>query len=284
MKLFGCTVVHNEEPFIPIIMPYIELMGYDKFVVYDNESTDNTVKLLLNYSFVEIRNLVTNGHFSDYAKRDVQLNFYRECYKYGHDNDEQVWMTFTDFDEVIFTTREREKTVKDYLEWQTRKGYNIFDGRFLHITNNKDNFNSDYLKNGILPHQLDGSRATWWLSEGKKATMILATDFPYLEASCGNHSLGAKIEEGKTVLNLDNTKEFYNFHFKYFSKDLLRKKAEAYAKHDGKNLILEEEVGKTCDKVRASSFSFEQLFLLNGLLAKPLETRDGFGDGFYLIK
>lgn len=283
MKLFGYTVIHNEELYIPIIMPYIERMGYDKFVVYDNESTDNSVEILKQYPFVEIRPLMTDGHFSDYKKRDIQLSSYVECYQYGKNNDEQVWMTFTDFDEVIFMTREREKTVKEYLEWQVKKGYNVFDGRFLHITSDKDTFNKDNLKNGLLPHQLEGSRATWWLSEGKKPTLILATDFEYMETTCGNHSLGAKIEEGKKVLNLDDTKEFYNLHFKYFSKDLLRQKAEAYAKHDGKNLILVNEVNEACDRARTSSFTFEQLFLMNGFFAKPLITGDGFGDGFYLV-
>ena len=133
MKLFGYTVIHNEELFIPIIMPYIERMGYDKFVVYDNESTDNSVEILKQYPFVEIRQLITDGHFSDAKKRDIQLSSYVECYQYGKNNDEQVWMTFTDLDEVIFMTREREKTVKEYLEWQIKKGYNVFDGRFLHV-------------------------------------------------------------------------------------------------------------------------------------------------------
>ena len=57
MKLFGCTVVKNEEGMIPYVMPYVERLGYDKFVVYDDNSTDNTVEELLKYPFVEIRQM-----------------------------------------------------------------------------------------------------------------------------------------------------------------------------------------------------------------------------------
>ena len=46
MKLVGLTFTYNEENMIPYVMPYVERMGYDKFIVYDNESTDNTVEII----------------------------------------------------------------------------------------------------------------------------------------------------------------------------------------------------------------------------------------------
>lgn len=69
MKLIGYTCTFNEAGMVPYVMPYVERMGYDKFIVYDNMSTDNTVELLSKYPFVEIRYYDTNGKFDDNAKR-----------------------------------------------------------------------------------------------------------------------------------------------------------------------------------------------------------------------
>ena len=59
MKLYGVTSVHDEEMLIPIVMPYLEKMGYDKLVIWDNNSTDRTVELLQQYEFIEIRHYST---------------------------------------------------------------------------------------------------------------------------------------------------------------------------------------------------------------------------------
>ena len=81
MKLFGCTVVKNEEEMIPYVMPYVERLGYDKFVVYDDNSTDNTVEELLKYPFVEIRQMEETKTLNEFdcLKRDKQANFFTEC-------------------------------------------------------------------------------------------------------------------------------------------------------------------------------------------------------------
>jgi hypothetical protein len=61
IKLYGMTLTYNESKMIPYIMPYYERLGFDKLVIYDNESTDNTVDLLKKYPFVEIRTFKTEG-------------------------------------------------------------------------------------------------------------------------------------------------------------------------------------------------------------------------------
>ena len=64
LYLVGVTCTYNEAEMVPYVMPYVERMGYDKFIVYDNESTDNTVELLKQYPFVEVRTYKTNGSFN----------------------------------------------------------------------------------------------------------------------------------------------------------------------------------------------------------------------------
>ena len=101
VKLFGYTCTYNESMMIPYVMPYVERMGYDKFIVYDNESTDNTVELLKKYPFVEVRTYNSNGKFSDEKRNHLLIESYQECSNFDNDGD-PIWMTWTDFDEVIY--------------------------------------------------------------------------------------------------------------------------------------------------------------------------------------
>ena len=48
MKLFGVATIYNNEELVPYVMKYVQQLEYDKFIVCDNESTDNTVELLKN--------------------------------------------------------------------------------------------------------------------------------------------------------------------------------------------------------------------------------------------
>lgn len=274
MKLFGYTCVFNEEKMIPYVMPYVERMGYDKFYVYDDGCTDNTIEILKQYPFIEIRKTgenKTEEYNFDGRKRDVQLDAIKECFEIANHTEEDIWMTFTDFDEVIFCQRERSTTLKDYLIMETMRGYNYFDGRMLHLSwdgNKKDE--------NLLPHQWEGVRGAWWFSEEMKATLIKVNDFAAVQVFCGNHWFGVKMKEGCHPKNLAECGEFNGFHMKYFDEKI------ALSKSNDKVFVCDVKWAQQI--IRQTSFPLEQYFLMKGFFVKQLASnKRDCGEGLFLF-
>ena len=87
MKIAGVTLCFNESNMVKYVMPYWERIGIDKLIVYDNMSTDDTVKLLQQYPFVEVRTFDTNGKFDDFENKYYE-DFDEEDYdEYDEDED-----------------------------------------------------------------------------------------------------------------------------------------------------------------------------------------------------
>ncbi len=126
MKLYGVTCVYNEEKLVPIVMPYLKKMGYDKLIVWDNESTDKTVELLKKYDFIEIRSYSTE-RFNELEKLTRIVDTIAEFSKIKNDEpDEQVWVSICDFDEVYnLNVCGIHFSFKDYLFWHGAKNYNV---------------------------------------------------------------------------------------------------------------------------------------------------------------
>ena len=227
MKLFGCTFVKNEEEMIPYVMPYIERLGYDKFVVYDDSSTDNTVEMLSKYPFVEIRHSTGTHDDFDWRKCNVQISFYEECWDYIHENNnEDVWMTFTDFDEVLY--HQKQLSFRDCLKWALIHKYNYFDGQIIQLVPPK-NFEEVSMKNmvegGKLVHMIDGMRANLWsMNECFKPTLMHVNSFERVFCTCGNHVMKAALVEGRIGRNLSEQHFLTCFHLKYIDRDVVRKK------------------------------------------------------------
>ena len=270
MKLIGATQVYNEEGLVKYVMPYVERMGYDKFIVYDDGCTDNTIELLKKYPFIEIRpkNEVEGGDF-DARKIKCMSDTIKECANIIAETGEEVWMTFTDFDEVIFCQRERSDTVKGTLEFVDKEGYNYYDGRMLHLTWDGKSYNND------LAHTWDGVRGTWWLREGRKVTLLKVSALRNYFVTSGNHNLGVVPADGIEMKNLDATGEFNGFHFKYFVDTL---------KHRDKDKQLVSDADYAVKTVRDCSFPLSDYFLMKGFFVQktPPNSRD-LGEGLVLF-
>ncbi len=274
MKLIGYTCTFNEAGMVPYVMPYVERMGYDKFIVYDNMSTDNTVELLSNYPFVEIRYYDTNGKFDDNAKRQKEIDGYVECYKMakvGTPEEEVIWMTFTDFDEVIFGGY-GDGAIKEILNCSyIFEGYNCFFEQMVNLLPPKDEQGELYKRmeyeNKPLVHTIDGVRGGWCYGNMAKPTMFCVNDFNYMAFVQGNHYAVCKTREGKKIRNLSENTGFTPFHLKFISKEKLKKK---WANYDERGLTF---YGKDLDKIETHyrdylypmSFSLENYFLNKGL-------------------
>ena len=276
MKLIGFTFVYNEEGMIPYVVPYIRSMGYDKFVIYDDDCSDNTIPLLKTlldgYTEVDIRKPEQKSEGFEGRKRDAMLASINECAEIiNANNGEDLWMTWTDFDEVLYCSRERDELFKNNLKLFNERGYNFFSGRMLHLT-----WNGDYESKGaVLPHQWNGVRGTWWLSEGKKVTLFKVNDLAKFMCFCGNHHFGVLPREGVELKDLDSCGEFHGFHMKYFNREVL----------EHKTMQLVHDASVANDKIRANSFPLDMYFLLKGMFAQQTAyNRRDPGEGLFLIQ
>ena len=98
MKIAGVTLCFNESNMIKYVMPYWDRIKPDKLIVYDNMSTDNTVELLKQYPYVEVRTFDTGGKFCDKTNSKIKTETCAELKKAGYD-----WIYSGDFDEVIYS-------------------------------------------------------------------------------------------------------------------------------------------------------------------------------------
>ena len=285
MKLIGYTCTFNEAEMVPYVMPYIESLGYDKFIVYDNMSTDNTVELLSKYPFVEIRTYNTGGRFDDNAKRNLEINAYVECRymaKVGTKEETLVWMTFTDFDEVLYCSTD-VGGLYVYLSDYYFDGYNCFFEQMVNVLPPKGYNGSitELLKkeNKILVHTLDGAMGNWWTGRGNKPLLFCVNAFSYMAFVPGNHYAVCRLEEGQEIKNLGEKGDISAFHLKFIDKENLKRRYQYYS-----------DRGMTCytkqlpeidvhyrDALYAASFPMENYFLIKGFKNNSYNLDKGCG-------
>lgn len=281
MQFLGCTFVYNIEELIPYVMPYVDRYGLDRLIVYNNGSTDNTVELLSKYPYVEIRDCTLDDYTKWMEVYSVKMfDFYDEAKKISTSNDELVWVTFFDFDEVILFTK--DVPLKKYLEVRHDCQYmNHLEKEMINILPPKgeDCIN---IKEGQLIHTVEGVRGEWACCEFHKPILFAINDFSYIRTIQGNHGVGYKLEEGadRYFNNLADEGYFHVFHLKYINKRWL---IESTAKRDdenrgykGESSYLEKAYYENHISV---SFPLENYFLLDGLNHKK-EWFEGFFEDF----
>ena len=101
------AMIKNEEAYIKEWIEYHKLVGVDKFIIYDNNSTDNTKKLLKPY----IENGDVDYYFypktqADFEKEDRKTEYW-EFQAHAYNNviknykNKSKWIAFIDIDEFI---------------------------------------------------------------------------------------------------------------------------------------------------------------------------------------
>ena len=102
MKITLYTFCYNEEEMLPFFLNHYSKM-VDKIVVYNNESTDNSIKILENYkdSLIEIRDWNTENHYAEESLIHLKNN----CWK---DDIESDYIIVADIDEIIYHPKFKE--------------------------------------------------------------------------------------------------------------------------------------------------------------------------------
>lgn len=95
LKIHLYTVCWNEEQLLPYFLRHYERF-VDRIIVYDNNSTDQSVEICQRHPKVELRNYKTNSLFDDLALLNIKNNCWKEsCGKAD-------WVIVCDVDEFIF--------------------------------------------------------------------------------------------------------------------------------------------------------------------------------------
>lgn len=108
-KLSICAIAKNEGYYFAEWIEYHNLLGVEKFYIYDNESTDNIKEVLQPY--------IDNGlvEYIYAPGKNLQRPVYGDCLKrYRYDSQ---WMAFIDLDEFIVPMK--NKTIPEFLEGYT---------------------------------------------------------------------------------------------------------------------------------------------------------------------
>lgn len=255
MKLFGVTTTYNNEKMVPYVMKYAEWLGYDKLVVYDNGSTDNTVELLKKYPFVEVKTYETE-HFCEREKMHVKMvevfNLQQEL-----GNSDYAWATTCDFDEVYYYAdgligdTNSKSHFLDYLLYLTLMGYNVCTENFVGVVSREPNYNED-----IFVHKQADKVAYQCPFLWNKPNLFRMDNLKKIYYAPGQHygNLEFLDQEPKQFFN---TKSLFAFHLKFaFGKQYVIDITKMYNKRgcQGK----QEEEPKILYKESFIANSFEE--------------------------
>lgn len=199
MKLYGVTTVYNEAVLVPIVMPYLEKLGYDKLIVLDNGSTDNTAELLRQYDFIEIRRFETENF-----DEDIRVEKIKEVVdEFKADNaindGEIVWVTTNDFDEVIqYNDADEILNFKLYLYYMWKLGYRVCREHIYNL-----------MEDGKMVSY--GTPFFW-----NKPSIFCVNELDEVKITYGMHDTKLRYngQEGKIFFN---TKLISRFHLKYYN-------------------------------------------------------------------
>lgn len=254
MKLYGLTFTYNESTMIPYVMKYFENIGFDKLIVYDNQSSDNTVELLKKYPFVEVRTLDTGGKKSNQKIIDLKNNVWKEF-----KNEQNAWMFISDFDEVIYYNGD----FKEYLTKLDKDGYNYLNQDMLQTVCIK--FPD---KNKFVHEDCDGG--VFWgnsYTGGCKMALFKISSFNDIKYTPGAHRVRVILNNGISLKSLNN-KDIKSFHIKYIDKEYCVNRKNIANKRRG-----DDDIKKGYGKQYTKSDS-EFLKEFDGMLKKLIKVSD----------
>lgn len=243
MKFIGCIFVGNEKLMVKYAMPYIIDYGYDKLYIYD-DSEDGTIDLIKEYncSFIEIKDLHgkynLDGNIGTYEKYRVKVEteLFESLKEETKRTGEEIWLSFMDFDEVVFGRRYINDGFKMYLwELSIASHVNYFAGKSAQLVSKYEKCEDLDLALGKqqFAHGLDGMECISWPCWGSKVSAIKVNDIKYPYFDEGNHCFRCKMEDGVIPINAYDFGNFFKFHLKFLTKEIYMYKQIFFEKRFG---------------------------------------------------
>jgi glycosyltransferase involved in cell wall biosynthesis len=130
MKITVYTVCFNEELMLPHFLNHYSSIA-DRIVLYDNQSTDQSMSLARAYPNTEIHSFDTGGRFSELTLTSIREN----CWK----NDRADYVIVCDVDEFLFCDN---VSLPEFLS--ARSDYSVFQPLGFEMV--ADQFPSDYAR------------------------------------------------------------------------------------------------------------------------------------------
>lgn len=193
------TLTYNESKMIPYVMPYYERLGFDKLYVYDNESTDNTVELLKQYPFIEIRTFKTKGK-NNRIQSELKTQFIKK-----YQNQKDTWLYISDFDEVIYY----DGNFRKYLQEKNSQGYTYLNQIMIEPI-------TDKFPNNLVHKNCEIGHIWKDISGGAKMTLFKPYEIKNVSYGPGAHKVNVS---SKSILKSLNHQEIKSFHLKYIDYD-----------------------------------------------------------------
>ena len=191
------TITYNEELMLPYFIEHYRLRFPNcKIVVYDNESTDDTVKIALKND-CEVITYKTNGKLDDITYLEIKNNCWKNC---------KGWVIVCDCDELI--------DVADYiLTLESNEGTTLIRFNAFNMVNMANDLKIDGIKHAIRSESYDKSYCfdTRFISE--------------INYSAGCHSaspIGSKIAYSNSI--------YFAYHYKYINVDYMVNRHANFAK------------------------------------------------------
>lgn len=118
IRLF--SVMRNEELRLPYFLKHYRQLGVNRFFIIDNDSNDNTCKILKEQSDVHI--FYTNESFE---KKEIWLNDLMDTYGVGH------WCLAVDGDELFIYPHYETIPLRKLCSYLDSRGYSAMESLFI---------------------------------------------------------------------------------------------------------------------------------------------------------
>lgn len=113
MKVEVYALSWNEERFLPYFLRHYSSFA-SRITIFDNESTDDSVRIIERYPNTRVRSYATGGEIYDATWRDYKNEFWKES------RGQADWVIIVDVDEIVY-----HPSLLDYLAACSERGITI---------------------------------------------------------------------------------------------------------------------------------------------------------------